>query len=388
MQNARPIIVKQNIRSHKNGLNGIDVFMLKINCGHHDRVASLIDHYHAWSIAHAWQGQTHTPLLMNAPDGVPLYQHFDHDGIANATGSVIAIDCCKEEPWSLVTNAARWPKNRHYIVFAGFCARSEQPTFDSNTITVLYWPDPLIDLMKVNLNLSQPFFYQNKKYDFAYPKPSLFTHVSGTPRYHRQKILEMISPKLAKNSFVFRYAGVDHGMDVCAYDLMNRVVPVEGIFDFFAGLPIKTDHPHRMHARAMSMDTYNLSYFSLNLETYDLPMFVFVTEKTGRSLLSGQPFVVYSSPGHLEHLRSMGFLTYNTLWDESYDNITDNQGRMSAVADLVVRLAEFDWAANKKALEDIAANNRQNLIDWHTFIGKLFVNIDLLIANWMSSQQG
>ena len=43
------------------------------------------------------------------------------------------------------------------------------------------------------------------------------------------------------------------------------------------------------------------------------------TEKTARCLITGKPFVLLSGPGTLAKLRSMGFQTFGTIIDESYD---------------------------------------------------------------------
>lgn len=45
----------------------------------------------------------------------------------------------------------------------------------------------------------------------------------------------------------------------------------------------------------------------------------FITEKTYRTIMNRQPFVMQSSPQALEYLRSMGFQTFNSIIDESYD---------------------------------------------------------------------
>ena len=45
----------------------------------------------------------------------------------------------------------------------------------------------------------------------------------------------------------------------------------------------------------------------------------FFSEKTVRPLVYGQPFITVGSPHLLSALRSLGFKTFSTWWDESYD---------------------------------------------------------------------
>lgn len=45
----------------------------------------------------------------------------------------------------------------------------------------------------------------------------------------------------------------------------------------------------------------------------------FVTEKTAKGILSGRPFIVVGCHKFLEQLRNLGFLTWSSVLDESYD---------------------------------------------------------------------
>jgi len=62
---------------------------------------------------------------------------------------------------------------------------------------------------------------------------------------------------------------------------------------------------------------------------------VFITEKTFKPLAFRHPFVVYGHAGTLARLHSLGFETFNNLFDESYDSIIDNKDRGHAVVTAV-----------------------------------------------------
>ena len=74
--------------------------------------------------------------------------------------------------------------------------------------------------------------------------------------------------------------------------------------------------------------------------------------------MSGMPFVLASTPGHLSRLRNMGFKTYSSLWDESYDLEILNTQRLRQVFDLVQSLGQFDWHKHRAELEQIGLHNR------------------------------
>ena len=56
-----------------------------------------------------------------------------------------------------------------------------------------------------------------------------------------------------------------------------------------------------------------------------------LTEKTLRPIACGKPFILASTPGSLEYLRSYGFKTFSPWIDESYDHIANPQERLAAI---------------------------------------------------------
>ena len=62
------------------------------------------------------------------------------------------------------------------------------------------------------------------------------------------------------------------------------------------------------------------------------------TEKSLKPMVMSQPFIIFGSPGSLEYLKSYGFQTFDSIWDESYDREQDSERRMSMIIDLIKRL--------------------------------------------------
>jgi len=56
-----------------------------------------------------------------------------------------------------------------------------------------------------------------------------------------------------------------------------------------------------------------------------------LTEKIFKPIVSKQPFMLLAAPGNLAYLKSYGFKTFDSVIDESYDNIVDNDARIEAV---------------------------------------------------------
>lgn len=81
----------------------------------------------------------------------------------------------------------------------------------------------------------------------------------------------------------------------------------------------------------------------LSTETVFFGQRLHLTEKTFKPIAFGMPFVLLSTAGSLEYLRSYGFQTFGRLWSEDYDCEIDDPAR----AELVARvLKELDALSN------------------------------------------
>jgi len=65
-----------------------------------------------------------------------------------------------------------------------------------------------------------------------------------------------------------------------------------------------------------------------------------LTEKIFKPIASKQPFMLLAAPGNLAYLKSYGFKTFDSVIDESYDTIQDNDLRTEAVVE------QLHWYCN------------------------------------------
>lgn len=95
------------------------------------------------------------------------------------------------------------------------------------------------------------------------------------------------------------------------------------------------------HGTLLPWRVYNDSWFSIILETQSqgYPM---VTEKSAKCLLGRRLFVNFGNPGVLALIRSMGFQTFGSVIDESYDAIPDQEERFRAAWQQVRSLLDRD----------------------------------------------
>jgi hypothetical protein len=90
-----------------------------------------------------------------------------------------------------------------------------------------------------------------------------------------------------------------------------------------------------------NIDFYEKSFCSFVNETYiDENHNVFFTEKTMKPLAYGHPMLLFSSAGALTELKKLGFETFNSIFDESYDDIESPQLRFGALLKQVLVLCD------------------------------------------------
>jgi len=110
---------------------------------------------------------------------------------------------------------------------------------------------------------------------------------------------------------------------------------------------------------------YTDTWFSLVTETiFDYPH-SFRTEKIYKPIIMAHPFVVAANRGYLKDLRNAGFQTFDSIIDESYDQIDCPLTRIERIIDTVRYIsrggAEHFWTASR----DICKYNQQHLQEYN-----------------------
>lgn len=98
--------------------------------------------------------------------------------------------------------------------------------------------------------------------------------------------------------------------------------------------------------RYFNPNWYDSTYFSLVVETKvraSVAGTVFISEKTYKPIALQHPFLVYGPPNILTSLRDNGFVTYENLFDESYDQLTDIDAKVTAMLDNVDNFKQVSY---------------------------------------------
>jgi hypothetical protein len=90
----------------------------------------------------------------------------------------------------------------------------------------------------------------------------------------------------------------------------------------------------------------NLKYYadcfcSIVTETYSNEQYPLLTEKTFKSILFYQPFLLHSNPYSFDALRDMGFQTFEPWIDQSYDALPDGRQRFESMLRVILTISEW-----------------------------------------------
>ena len=132
--------------------------------------------------------------------------------------------------------------------------------------------------------------------------------------------------------------------------------------------PISQAHSH--YSANFDVEDYESTDIEIVLETLFDDDRLQLTEKSLRPIAVGQPFILVGTQGSLEYLRSYGFKTFSSVWDESYDLVEDPAERLIQIAELMKYIS--NWLPHQRErniaeAQAIADYNRQHFFSQEFF---------------------
>lgn len=220
----------------------------------------------------------------------------------------------------------------------------------------LLWENFLPKILDYEENVTAQRQYHDS---YSLDRPWKFLCLNGRYRPHRQQLLSRLSPQLdqALWSNLDSQTGPIRTLPA-HYEYSNLVqlnnVPATG---FVKNHVFKNKWGDvYIHARA-----YQHSYFSVVTETvFDYP-YSFRTEKIWKPIAVGHPFVAVANQGFYRDLHNLGFQTFASLIDESFDQIENNNDRLNRVVEVVQDLCQQDLASFLESCYNTCKYNQQHL---------------------------
>jgi len=185
-------------------------------------------------------------------------------------------------------------------------------------------------------------------------KPQAFDALLGLVKPHRSYVYQQIK-QWRPSMFLTTYYG--DGPIVPNGDfMMPRGVSVSG--DIwrsswevqYRGANVRLSH-------VIPTDIYNITAYSLVTETYHSNNFCFFTEKTAKCFLARRLFVMFAGQYYLKTLRSLGFQTFSSVIDESYDEEPDAELRWLKAWAQVQYLCDQDQQQVLTKIRDVLEHN-------------------------------
>ena len=196
-------------------------------------------------------------------------------------------------------------------------------------------------------------------------KPTMrYDVLLGRRKTHRDQIFAEFDPE----HNVVRYFPNYEDQDITQYNLQQ--------FEWPGVLPLP-DEPITTTAQEVRLlgtivslsqiipiDIYNRTCYSMVAETEVNNRYSFFTEKIVKPMLARRLFVVAAGQYYLHNLRSLGFRTFDSIVDETYDEIEQVDARIAAAC---CAANSLETVTDQTLLQDIVEHNYQHLMstDWN-----------------------
>ena len=163
------------------------------------------------------------------------------------------------------------------------------------------------------------YFY--KKHDFLY--------LNKLPRRHRIKLYNKLLKENVLSNSLYTFLGLDK--------------PVRLTQEHELPWVDAKNYPRYGMDQDITEQPYVDTVCSLVSETNDNDTDVFMTEKIWKPIMAQHVFVVHGNHLYLQKLREMGFKTFSSYFDESYDLENDRDKKIDKIVSLCKKLKEVDW---------------------------------------------
>ena len=192
----------------------------------------------------------------------------------------------------------------------------------------------------------------NFKFDF-----NLYCRAWQGSREYRLKVLDLLVQNDLQSTALVNFGKYENGIHWSHHTFKNREFEVSHDLDFFENRQSPTTS-----SATYSHEDYQRCAIDVVLETLFDDHRIHLTEKIIRPIACGKPFLLVSTPGSLEYIRSYGFETFGSLIDEGYDQVKDPVDRLEYITNVmkaIHRLPDNSKNLLYRGMHDIAQRNKK-----------------------------
>lgn len=236
----------------------------------------------------------------------------------------------------------------------------EKYSLKSDLVPVYYWSHAVIATDWFRYAKHETFFKQPNKCFLIYNRAW-----DGTREYRIKFADLLIEHKLVDQCLTF-FTPTVNGTHYQNYSFTNKTWRPDHVLERYL-------QPTTVDASASAdfcTEDYRSTKIEIVLETLFDDKRLHLTEKSLRPIACRQPFILLATHGSLQYLKDYGFKTFDTVWNESYDNIHDPYTRMSAVISVMQDISnwtESQWKTNEKIMQEIVDHNQKHFFSENFF---------------------
>jgi hypothetical protein len=293
------------------------------------------------------------PVLCNEPTEFsfdPVAQHIDYSQF-----DLVILTDIEFRPIKIIKDWITRNNIKKYVLAVGGIGINDQ--LDEYTV---YRPHWMYNLLRLNQ-------YSDSS---ASSKPFLFEALLGARRPHRDYVMLSLQQSGLLSKSIVTYRNIFNANIV---DNFSQEFALE-FPDIQLAYPYVSEHLNNNWEVQPNLDLtisskipieiYKNTWYSIVCETLGVghDMF-FLSEKTAKALFSKRMFISFSAGYFLKNLRLLGFETFSSVIDESYDSVLIDHERFSQAFQQVKYLSTQDpILIHQKIAPILEHNHHQTLI--------------------------
>jgi hypothetical protein len=234
---------------------------------------------------------------------------------------------------------------------------------DINTIPWMDWFINTVSHYKNNQSLDQLTPYA--------VKPKMFDILLGQPKPHRYLIQSYVKSMKLEDQAIMTMLQDNNLSPIKEQDKTNWLwEPGVTAHDTLRGTITAVNYQgnNMSLSQVIPFSIYNQTAYTVVAETNYDNHYSFYTEKIVKPILAERLFVVFSSQHYLRNLHKLGFKTFDSVIDESYDDVEDYDLRFALACEQIKYLVSQPQEYILEKIRPITEHNKQVMLetDWHS----------------------
>lgn len=162
------------------------------------------------------------------------------------------------------------------------------------------------------------------------------------------------------NGFISKHPSLNFDQDLV--EAAQNILPLTLDTANFSSYPMES-------TQFSTEQYYRDSLINIINETYFFDKRIHLTEKTWKPIAFKQPFIIIGATGSLQHMKDLGFKTFDHFWDESYDQEKNDLRRLQKIFEVFKSIVQWSdknkkrFMKNAKSVVEYNFNHLYNLKD-------------------------